>query len=169
MRLSICNSIPLYSAVPEIHDSIVGAKGAFRETIMGLHNLAKFRIPVEIRIVLTKQNITGLVDLADFIGWNLSMAVHVAFMGMEIHGRADDNKGKVWVEPANYMQELTIAVKNIAHRNIPVSIYNLPLLYCQKNYGNIVKGVYPIGSRNIEWNVKAVLNKIIVEAFLPLL
>ena len=42
-------AIPLYSAVPEIHDSIVGAKGAFRETIMGLHNLAKFRIPVGIR------------------------------------------------------------------------------------------------------------------------
>ena len=125
-------AIPLYSAVPAIHDSIVGAKGAFKETIMGLHNLTKFRIPVEIRIVLTRQNITGLRDLSEFIGWNLPMVVHVAFMGMEIHGRAEDNKENVWIEPINYMQELTTAVKNISYRNIPVSIYNLPLCLLPK-------------------------------------
>ena len=120
-------AIPLYSAIPMMHDSIVGVKGAFKETIEGIHNLTRFRIPVEIRIVLTKQTVSGLFELAEFIGWNLPMTVHVAIMGMELHGRADDNKDKIWIEPLEYMNVLHSTVKNLDYRGLNVSIYNLPL------------------------------------------
>jgi His-Xaa-Ser system radical SAM maturase HxsC len=126
-------AIPLYSAVPAIHDQIVGTKGAFRETINGIYNLTRFRIPIEIRIVLTRQTIPGLVELAEFIGWNLPMVVHVAFMGMEIYGRADKNRNEIWIEPRAYVQYLYTAVKNIAYRDLDVSIYNLPLCLLPKS------------------------------------
>ena len=120
-------AIPLYSSIPLVHDKIVGIEGAFKETITGIYNLTRFRVPIEIRIVLMKQNIFNLAELAEYIGWNLPMTIHVAFMGMEVYGRASENAEDVWIEPITYMNNLIDAVKILDYRNIPVSVYNLPL------------------------------------------
>ena len=125
-RRSTVFAVPLYASISRVHDEIVGVKGAFSETIKGIYNLTRFSIPVELRIVLIKQNILSLKDLAHFIGWNLPMVIHVAFMGMEVYGRAEKYADKVWVEPNEYMDCLTEAVKGLAYRNMHVSIYNLP-------------------------------------------
>ena len=45
--------VPLYSDIATDHDYIVQAKDAFDQTIMGLHNLARWGQSVEIRVVLT--------------------------------------------------------------------------------------------------------------------
>lgn len=119
--------IPLYSSVPYIHDAVVGSDGAFNETITGIYNLTEFFRPIELRIVLTRQTVQGLVNLANFIGWNLPMVIHVALMGMEVHGNAQKNEDKVWIEPQEYMDLLLQAVRELVRRNIFVSIYNLPL------------------------------------------
>lgn len=120
-------AIPLYSAVAQDHDQIVGAKGAFKETIYGIYNLTRFRAPIEIRVVITRQNYFQLDEIANFIGWNLPMAVHVAFMGMETVGRAAINSQFVWIDPSEYIEILGKALKMLEYRDIPVSIYNLPL------------------------------------------
>lgn len=120
-------AIPLYSTIPAVHDEIVGCEGAFQETILGIYNLTRFRVPIELRVVLTKKNAFNLAALAEFIGWNLPMVVHVAFMGLEVYGRANANVSDVWIEPADYMKDLMKAVKMLDYRNIDVSIYNLPL------------------------------------------
>lgn len=120
-------AIPLYSSIPLVHDKIVGIEGAFKETITGIYNLARFRVPIEIRAVLMKQNVFNLAELAEYIGWNLPMTIHVAFMGMEVYGRASENAEDVWIEPVTYMNNLIDAVKILDYRNIPVSVYNLPL------------------------------------------
>lgn len=120
-------AIPLYSAVAHVHDYIVGAHGAFKESVLGIYNLTRFRAPIEIRVVITRQNYLQLDEIANFIGWNLPMVIHVAFMGMETVGRAAVNSGTVWIEPVEYMEKLEKAVKMLAHRNMAVSVYNLPL------------------------------------------
>lgn len=120
-------AIPVYAPIPEIHDQIVGVKGGFNQTIQGIYNLTKYRVPIEIRIVLMKQNIDYLMELAEYIGWNLPMVVHVAFMGMETHGRADSNSEKVWIEPQDYMELLEKAIKILHFRDIDVSVYNMPM------------------------------------------
>ena len=125
--LNMVYAIPLYSSIPQIHDEIVGISGAFKETIEGIYNLTRFRVPIELRIVLVKKNIFNLKELAEYIGWNLPMVIHVAFMGLEVYGRADENSNNVWVEPIEYMKKLKEAVKILDYRNIDVSIYNLPL------------------------------------------
>lgn len=120
-------AIPIYSSIGKNHNQIVGAKDAFKETIYGIYNLTRFKAPVELRIVITQQNYLQLAEIANFIGWNLPMTIHVAFMGMETVGRAAVNSSQVWVEPSAYIGNLERALKILEYRNIPVSIYNLPL------------------------------------------
>ena len=80
--------IPLYSDCPEIHDYIVQAAGAWEETLDGLYNLAGYNGSIDIRVVVQKENIQRLDELAYFIFRNLSFVKHVAFMGIEPIGFA---------------------------------------------------------------------------------
>ena len=100
---SFVSAIPLYADVAGVHDYIVQAHGAFDETVEGLYNAAEAGLAVEIRIVLHKQSIPRLKELAEFIYWNFPFAVHVAFMGLENMGYVKKNWGKLWIDPVDYM------------------------------------------------------------------
>ena len=75
--------IPLYSDYYRQHDYIVQANNAFSQTMLGLYNLAKYDQRIEIRIVLHKQTIPRLLNLARFINKKLPFVEHIAFMGLE--------------------------------------------------------------------------------------
>lgn len=133
--------IPLYSDYEHSHDYIVQAKGAFNQTILGLHNLARYGIRIEIRIVLHLQSIPRLVKLAEYIYKNLPFAEHITFMGLEFIGYTPFNIDKLWIDPADYNVELTDAVEFLSFKNMHVSIYNTQLCtvperlweYCRKS------------------------------------
>ena len=120
-------AIPVYSDCPEIHDYIVQARGAWDETLMGLYNLAKFDMNIEIRIVVQHANFARLGELAYFIFRNLTFAKHIAFMGLEPIGFARTNYEKVWVDPVDCMDALKDAVFFLSNRGMNVSLYNFPL------------------------------------------
>ncbi len=124
---SFISAIPLYADVAGVHDYIVQAHGAFDETVEGLYNAAEAGLAVEIRIVLHKQSIPRLNQLAEFIYWNLPFAVHVAFMGLENMGYVKKNWEDLWIDPVDYMDSLGAAVKYLYLRRMNVSIYNLQL------------------------------------------
>ena len=44
--------IPLYSDLDYHHDHVVQARGAFDQTMIGLQNLGRYGVPVEIRVVV---------------------------------------------------------------------------------------------------------------------
>src|SRR5206468_1771074 len=44
--------IPLYSDIDSEHDHVVQCRGAFDETLLGLYNLGRYGMPIEIRIVV---------------------------------------------------------------------------------------------------------------------
>lgn len=119
--------IPLYSDTDREHDKIVGSKGSFNKTIMGIMNLARFKQKVEVRNVLIKQNINRLYPMAEFIYRNMPFVTHIAFMGMETTGLAIKNLNKVWVDPLGCMEQLKEAVLHLYRREMNVSIYNLQL------------------------------------------
>lgn len=125
-RLVAC--IPLYADNAEEHDAIVGAPGSFRETVLGLYNIARLRRPLEIRVVIVRQNYRRLPDLAEFLYRNFPFASHVALMGMETSGLAKKNLDTVWVDPVDYMDQLGETVAALRRRAVNVSVYNLP--YC---------------------------------------
>ena len=124
---SFISAIPLYADVAGVHDYIVQAHGAFDETVEGLYNAAEAGLAVEIRIVLHKQSIPRLKQLAEFIYWNFPFAVHVAFMGLENMGYVKKNWEELWIDPVEYMDSLGEAVKYLYLRRMNVSIYNLQL------------------------------------------
>lgn len=120
-------SIPLYASNAVDHDYVVQAKGAFDQTVQGLYNAAKNGLATEIRVVLHKQTVSGLLELAEFIYRNLPFVQHVALMGLEHMGYVKKNWDILWIDPVDYSNELEAAVRYLYHRRISVSIYNLPL------------------------------------------
>jgi His-Xaa-Ser repeat-associated downstream radical SAM protein len=117
--------IPLYSDSAVLHDYIVQAHGAFDQTVLGMHNLARWKVPVELRVVLHRLTIPRLVSLAEYTYRNLPFVLHVAFMGLEPTGYTPYNSDKLWIDPYDYQHELTQAVEHLSIRGMAVSIYNL--------------------------------------------
>jgi His-Xaa-Ser system radical SAM maturase HxsC len=123
----LISAIPLYADVAGIHDYVVQSEGAFDQTVEGLYNAAAVGLKVEIRIVLHKQSIPRLVELAEFIYSNFPFAAHVAFMGMEHMGYVKKNWNDLWIDPVEYMPVLERAVQHLWRRRMTISIYNLQL------------------------------------------
>lgn len=119
--------IPLYSDYYKQHDYIVQAKGAFSQTILGFHNMARYGHELELRIVLHKQTYKRLPSLAKYIFMNLPFVKHVAFMGLEYTGYTHRNSDVLWMEPRDYTDELEEAVLYLDAMGMAVSIYNLQL------------------------------------------
>ena len=124
--------IPLYSDFYQQHDYIVQAKHAFYQTILGLHNLNRYGIRLELRVVLHKQTIDRLDQLSHYIYKNLPFVEHVAFMGLEYIGYTPYNFEKLWIDPYHYKDELQKAVLYLTNKGIRVSIYNTPLCLLNK-------------------------------------
>ena len=120
-------AVPLYASTAVEHDYVVQFKGAFDQTIQGLYNAAQYGLSIEIRVVLHKQTIPGLLHLMDYIYRNLPFVDHVALMGLENMGYVKKNWDILWIDPLDYADVLEQAVKFMWYRQIHVSIYNLPL------------------------------------------
>lgn len=131
--------VSIHSDIDEIHDMIVGAKGSFYKTAMGLQNLARFRERIEIRVVINSLNFNRLESIATFIWRNFPFITHCAFMGMEITGLARDNYDSIWIDPYNYRFELARAIDILNRADINVSAYNIPLCLLEKKSWSFAK------------------------------
>lgn len=119
--------VPLYADYASLHDYVVQARCAFDQTILGLHQLARYGIQIEIRVVLHALTIPRLIHLAEYICRNLTFVDHVAFMGMEHIGHAPRNMNELWIDPVDYQADLEVAITNLARFGIDTRIYNLQL------------------------------------------
>jgi His-Xaa-Ser system radical SAM maturase HxsC len=137
--------IPIYSADPSVHDYVVQAEGAFDETVRGVLNLKRFGQRVEIRVVLHKQTYKGLPELATFIARNLLFVDQVALMGLEHTGFTRANIDALWIDPIDYKDQLSEAVRILSNYRIHTAVYNHPL--CLVN-----SDVYPAYVKSIsDW------------------
>lgn len=121
---NLCVGVPLYSDFAGEHDYIVQAKGAFDQTVAGLHQAARNSIRVEVRVVLHRLTIPRLTRLVEYIYRNLTFVEHVALMGLEYVGYTPRNIDELWIDPFDYQKELEEAVSYLAMRDMAVSIYN---------------------------------------------
>ena len=119
--------IPLFAHVSDIHDYIVQTRGAFDQTMAGLLNCDKYGIAIELRVVLHKQTIPYLIDLAKFIARNLFFVKHVALMGMENMGFAKIHREALHLDPDCYKHTLSEACRILELYGIETRIFNLPL------------------------------------------
>ncbi|MDP2860248.1 MAG: His-Xaa-Ser system radical SAM maturase HxsC [bacterium] len=119
--------IPLYGDNDLEHDAVMGSKGAFNETVMGIINLASFGNQIEIRTVVHNLTYNKLLRISDFIYRNMTFVRHIAFMGLEVIDRARKNVGLLWVEPDKFVPYLEESIHYLIQRGMKVSIYNIPL------------------------------------------
>jgi His-Xaa-Ser system radical SAM maturase HxsC len=119
--------ISLHSDVDVIHDTVVGVKGSFTKTQAGIYNIAKFKIPIEIRFVINKMNYERILEFANYIYRYFPFVRHIAFMSLELCGLAEENTNLVYLDPVLYKNELRNAVIFLYRRGMYVSIYNTPL------------------------------------------
>lgn len=119
--------IPLYADVPELHDYVVQARGAFDDTVRGILNLKRHGVRVELRFVIHADTYAGLPAFAEFVARNLLFVDHVALMGLELMGFARTNLDAIWIDPLDYQAELGAAVEILDRAGMRVSIYNTPL------------------------------------------
>ena len=129
---NITVSTPIYGDNDIEHDFIVGAKGSFNETVMGILNLASFGHPIEIRTVIHKYTYKNLLKISEYLYRNMTFVKHIAFMGMETTWRAKKNLELLWVEPIEIIHPLEEAVHHLVQRGMDVSIYNIPLCLLPK-------------------------------------
>lgn len=119
--------VPLHSDNDDQHDFISQAPGSFVETMKGIFNLYRLEQWVEIRVVVNKLNFRRLKMISEFIWFNLPFVSHVAFVGLEISGRAVARFSEVWVDPFFYQHEIEQSVDYLWKRGMQASIYNIPL------------------------------------------
>lgn len=115
--------IPLYSDIPEEHDYVVQARGAFSETVRGILELKRLRQRVEVRCVIHNDTYARLPELATFLARNLLFVDHVALMGLEPVGFGKTNLESLWVDPVDYQGMLVEAVLRLVRAGMNVSIY----------------------------------------------
>lgn len=116
--------IPLYSDLPEEHDYVVQASGAYEDTIRGILNLKTAGVRVELRFVIHAETFERLPTFARFVARNLLFVDHVALMGLELTGFAKVNIDTLWIDPLDYREQLAAAVRTLARAGLHVSIYN---------------------------------------------
>lgn len=138
-NIKISVGIPLYSDIAEEHDFIVGAEGAFSETIQGIYNLGKQGINIEIRIVILRQNYQKLKEIANFIYRNIPFVSRIALMGMEYHGDAETNYDLINVDPFDYKEDLYSAIRQYVRFNMLVDVYNIPLCLVDNKIENFCR------------------------------
>lgn len=130
-RCKIC--VPIYASYDELHNHLTGSK-SFYKVIENLMFISQHKILIELRYVLTKQNITMLEEFARFIWRNFPFVQDVAFMGMELTAEAKYNKDDLWINPKEYISSLLRAVEYLDQCNITTWIYNLPYCLFNSNY-----------------------------------
>lgn len=116
--------IPLYSDIASIHDYVVQADGAYDETLRGILNLKKHGIRIELRVVIHAETYKRLPKLAEFIVRNLQFIDQVSLMGLELMGFARANLDQIWIDPADYQEELVEAVRVLTVGKVKAVIFN---------------------------------------------
>lgn len=116
--------IPLYADTAAHHDFIVQAKGAFDQTILGLLNLARFGVRIELRIVIHRYTYERLKKFANFVVRNIPFVDQVSLMGLELMGYARSNLDALWIDPFDYREELGEAIAVLDAGGIRTHIFN---------------------------------------------
>jgi radical SAM protein with 4Fe4S-binding SPASM domain len=122
--------VSLESHLPEIHDSMVGVKGAWRETLDGIATALKNDLEVITNTTLTKDNTALFPDLVK-AGAELGLKT-MACNTLICSGRGTCSKNESGVSPAELKDMLRKAEENAGKAGIKLAWYS-PTCYKQFN------------------------------------
>jgi MoaA/NifB/PqqE/SkfB family radical SAM enzyme len=114
--------VSFYSPFENIHDQIMGAKGAYAQTLQGLKNLKELGQTVKINIVILKLNYLHLPELVKFL-LNLEIE-EFRFIYVTLEGNALKNPNAVVAKMSTVTPYLQKALK-IGLKKVPCYVYNM--------------------------------------------
>lgn len=129
--------IPIHGHIAKIHDEITRSDGSFDQTITGIKNLLSLGLKVEIRIVVSKLNVSYIDAICNLIKTELSNVCRVKIVGLEMLGNAALNAEKVWIPYHLAFLAAKNGIKSLLLAGIDVGIYNFPLCAVDKSYWSI--------------------------------
>lgn len=127
-------AIPIHGSCATIHDSITQTEGSFEQTIRGIKNLLQEKIRVEVRIVVSKLNLSDINNIAKLISKEMQGIEYVSIMAMEMTGDARINRDKVWIPYRKTSNVVKDAVMTLLYNEIDVKLYNFPLCTVKKEF-----------------------------------
>lgn len=130
-------AIPIHSSDECIHDAITQVKGSFKQTDTGIKNLLFYKQNVEIRIVVSRENIDSVVETAKYIVNEYTGVLCVTFIAMEMTGNAAINKELLWIDYDEAFKKIKDAIDILAYNGIDVQLYNFPLCAVDRGYWSI--------------------------------
>ncbi|MCQ9205874.1 MAG: radical SAM protein [Omnitrophica bacterium] len=80
-------AVSIYGSNSSVHDEFCGHSGAFKATHLGIKNIKKAGISLQINTTLTKRNLSELEAMADFAHTQGASAYHVFFLVPTGRGR----------------------------------------------------------------------------------
>lgn len=119
-------AIPIHGSTSTLHDAITQVSGSWQQTMEGLHHLAKYPVRIEIRIVVSKQNLSDIDAIVDLV-LHLPRVTIVHFIGLEMCGNAIKNKEQIWVDYAQAAAACEPGIQKLMSAGIDVGLYNFPL------------------------------------------
>ncbi len=119
--------IPLYAAVPELHDQIVAKPGAFARLMETMAILARAGAAIELRTVVMRTNEPFLPALGSFIASTLPFVSVWALMQLENIGFGRANWRELFLDSSTDFGSTGAAVSIALSRGINALLYNFPL------------------------------------------
>jgi His-Xaa-Ser system radical SAM maturase HxsC len=120
-------AIPIHGSYDELHDAITRSKNSFIQTKLGIKNLLKNNIRVEIRLVVSKFNTNDFNNIAKLIINEFKGVEYVSVIAMEMTGNALVNKERVWLPYKESFSLIVEPIKLMLENGIDVKLYNFPL------------------------------------------
>jgi His-Xaa-Ser system radical SAM maturase HxsC len=119
--------IPLYAASADLHDHIVGKRGAFEQLQRNLTVLAKSGSAIELRTVVMRQNWESLGGLARYVLTRLPFINSWSLMQLENIGYGRQNWDISFQDTSTDFGQLTAAINSATAAGIRTSLFNFPL------------------------------------------
>ncbi|WP_417579023.1 His-Xaa-Ser system radical SAM maturase HxsC [Nitrincola sp.] len=121
--------VPLYGAYPSLHDELVGAKGAFFETVKGLINAGNLGIPIELRFIPNQLNYHNIREVFELVTRTFSSIQQISVMNLEPTGWAKHNWSALYIRPEQYSVDLLKSIEYVSGLDIKPVLFNYPLCH----------------------------------------
>lgn len=130
--------IPLYAADDDLHDEIVGKRGAASALRQGFARLIMAGARIELRTVLVRQNIAALPALASFVSTYLQLIEQWSIMQLEHIGFAKNRWAELYYDHGADFGAIGEAVDRAELRGIAVRLFNFPRCTVPVAYRDLV-------------------------------
>ncbi|UCC91782.1 MAG: radical SAM protein [Candidatus Aenigmatarchaeota archaeon] len=138
---NLTTGIALYGHNSKLHDSITRTPGSFDQTVKGVRNLIEFKVPVELRVIISKLNYKNLVDIARYVVSDLKGVYRMVFINMKYTGNAYKYRKSLFVRYRQVVPHAERATDLLLKNKIPVKLFHFPLCTIKAKYRELAKGV----------------------------